>query len=165
MSALRVFPTHETLFTVKIVFQTYRFTTCDRGALSPYNLGKTCICLIDKVTKRSVDFPNVGFGSPAVFEFSRETANILLYFLDTFHGLSSNGFRKVLRKVCFAFLTVPTEGDFCVGSLSEDQGKLILQLSTVRFLSEGQTERSAPSTTSSDEQQNAYGLSGLFCCP
>lgn len=35
--------------------------------------------------------------------------------------LRSKVLRKVLRKVCFAFLTVPTEDNFCVCSLSEDK--------------------------------------------
>jgi len=67
-------------------------------------MGKTCICLIDEVTKKSVDFPNVGFGRLIVLDFSRETANILLYFLDGVLGHNQfKGPKESLEENLFCF--------------------------------------------------------------
>jgi hypothetical protein len=104
-------------------------------------LGKTSNCLVDLFFKRSPDCPYAGFALDIALEFSRETANILLHFLNhLLEHATQKIFRKVLRKFYLVFLIVPTEGKFCVCSLSEDPATLINQLSIVRFLSEVEGE-------------------------
>jgi hypothetical protein len=87
-------------------------------------------------------------------EVSRETANILLHFLNQYVGHTQS---QGLEEIHFVFLTVKTIDDCCVCSLSEDRETLIHQLSIVMFLSEAEAGAVVLSTTSSEEQLKTHG--------